>query len=190
MTSLSISHIALTDAIKQFENYKKMAETAVSRINDDAFFRRSDSEANSIAIIMKHMAGNMRSRWRDFLTSDGEKQDRNRDTEFELDAESTRAQILALWENGWKMMFNTVRALSPKDLSAMVVIRGDQHVVIEAIMRQLTHYAYHVGQIVLLSRNEVGTDWDSLSTPRGQSDAVNARLWGPDTPGNPAQKSQ
>ena len=118
---------------------------------------------------MKHMAGNMRSRWTDFLTTDGEKPDRNRDSEFELEPQDTREHIIATWEDGWSQVFDTVRALGPEDLMKTVTVRGEAHTVLEAIQRQLTHYAAHVGQIVLLSKHYAGANWKTLSIPRGKS---------------------
>jgi hypothetical protein len=120
------------------------------------------------------MAGNMRSRWTDFLTSDGEKPNRNRDTEFEMNAGTTRAQVMEWWEQGWKWVFDALENLRPEDLGRTVTIRNEPHSVVQAINRQIAHYAYHVGQIVFLAKHLKSSDWKSLSIPRGQSQQVNA----------------
>ena len=159
----------LDDAIRQFRKYKALADGALAQIADADLFRTIDSESNSIALVVKHLSGNMRSRWTDFLTSDGEKPDRNRDREFELEAGDTGARILAGWESGWKLLFGALESLAPGDLTRTVRIRAEAHTVMQAINRQLTHYAYHVGQIVLLARHFAGSRWTSLSIPKGQS---------------------
>jgi Protein of unknown function (DUF1572) len=138
---------------------------------DEALFVMLDAESNSIAIIVKHMAGNMRSRWRDFLTTDGEKPDRNRDTEFEAPPK-TRAELIEMWEGGWKYVFDALAPLSESDLARTVAIRSEPHSVMQAINRQVAHYAHHVGQIVFLAKHfatKAGKKWESLSVPRGQS---------------------
>jgi len=159
----------LDDAILQFRKYKALAESALAQVADADLFRTIDSESNSIALVVKHLSGNMRSRWTDFLTSDGEKPDRNRDSEFELEAGDTGARILAGWESGWKLLFDVLESLAPGDLTRTVRIRTEAHTVMQAINRQLTHYAYHVGQIVLLARHFAGSRWTSLSIPKGRS---------------------
>jgi predicted N-acetyltransferase YhbS len=159
----------LEDCLLQLRKLKEQAEKAIGQIGDEHLFAALDPEANSIAVIMKHMAGNMRSRWTDFLTSDGEKPDRDRDREFELDSEDTRAKILSVWDEGWKRAFQSVSSLSPEDLGKTIRIRGESHSVVEAINRQMTHYAAHVGQIVLLAKHYAGPNWRSLSIPRGKS---------------------
>src|SRR5262249_26814726 len=136
-------------------------------------FEVLDPESNSIAIIMKHLAGNMRSRWREFLNSDGEKPDRNRDSEFEMEAGQTKTALLERWEDGWRHLFNAIRPLGENDLAKTVLIRGEQHSVAQAINRQLTHYACHVGQIVFLAKHFRSKDWHSLSVPRGKSAEFN-----------------
>lgn len=158
----------LPDALRELRKYKAMAERATAQLPDEAWFRRLDPETNSVAIVMKHMAGNMRSRWTDFLTSDGEKPDRRRDGEFE-DEDDTPASVRARWEDGWRLVFAALEPLEGSDLERTVTIRGEPHTVRQAIQRQLTHYAYHVGQIVLLAKHLVGADFDSLSIPRGKS---------------------
>ncbi len=159
----------LDDALLQFRKYKALADRALAQVEDRDLFRTLDAESNSIAVVMKHVSGNLRSRWRDFLTSDGEKSDRNRDTEFEIDATDSKAAILERWEAGWNLLFRALAALAPGDLLRSVAIRGEPHTVMQAIDRQLTHYAYHVGQIVLLARHFAGPRWVSLSIPKGKS---------------------
>lgn len=165
----------LSDAIKSFRNYKKMAEKAMAQISDEEFFEALDPEANSVAVIVKHIAGNQRSRWRDFLTSDGEKEDRDRDTEFEMMNE-TRESLMESWENGWATLFDAIEPLTADDFSKSVAIRGEVHSICEAINRQLTHYAYHIGQITFLAKHFRSSDWKSLSVPRGRSAAFNRFL--------------
>jgi Protein of unknown function (DUF1572) len=168
----------LEDSIKMFRQYKKLAEKAIAQLPDpdrDLFFT-PDKESNSIAVTMKHMAGNMRSRWRDFLTSDGEKPDRNRDSEFEIAGTEDREAILRIWEEGWAYVFNALEPLKPEDLARTVMIRHEPHTVLQAINRQLAHYPYHVGQIVYLARHIAEKNWTSLTVPRGQSDAFNAKM--------------
>ena len=159
----------IDDAVLQLRKLKELADKAIQQIKEDHLFAVLDPEANSIAVIMKHMAGNMRSRWTDFLTADGEKPDRNRDDEFIVADGNTRAQLLATWEDGWNLVFATIAALEPDDLGRTVRIRGQAHTVVEAINRQLIHYAEHVGQIVLLAKHYAGANWRSLSIPRGKS---------------------
>ena len=159
----------LEDTVLQLRKLKTQAERAFAQIDDEAFFGVLGTDENSIALIMKHVAGNMRSRWTDFLTSDGEKPDRNRDSEFEREQLDTRDQIVARWEDGWSRIFAAVGALDPDDLMKTVTVRGEPHTVLEAIQRQLTHYAAHVGQIVLLSKHYAGSNWKTLSIPRGKS---------------------
>jgi hypothetical protein len=162
----------LDDCVVQLRKLKTQAEKAIAQIEDGHLFATLDPESNSIAIIMKHIAGNMRSRWTDFLTSDGEKPNRNRDTEFEQDTDETRAALLARWEEGWDRFAKTITSLSPADLNKTITIRGESHSVIEAINRQMTHYAAHVGQIVLLAKHYAGSRWQTLSIPRGKSKHV------------------
>jgi hypothetical protein len=145
---------------------------------DEGLFVTLDAESNSIAIIVKHMAGNMRSRWRDFLTTDGEKPDRNRDTEFEAPPK-TRVELMEMWEGGWKYLFEALEALTDEDLTKTVTIRSSPHSVMQAINRQVAHYAHHVGQIVLLAKHfatKAGKKWETLSVPRGQSTQFTAEV--------------
>ena len=165
----------LDDSISLFVYYKRLAERAMAQVSDEQLFTPIDSEANSIAIIVKHMAGNMRSRWTDFLTTDGEKPDRNRDSEFE-DPPATRAAVLASWEAGWSCLFSALHALTDDDLTRTVAIRGEPHSVMQAINRQLAHYPHHVGQIVLLAKHFAGGKWQSLSIPRRASADFNQRV--------------
>ena len=158
----------LDDSLLQLRNLKAQAEKAVAQIGDAEFFALLDPDANSIALIMKHVAGNMRSRWTDFLTSDGEKPDRDRDSEFEAGQGDTREAILARWEDGWGCVLGAIKALRPDDLGRTVTIRGEPHTVIQAINRQVSHYSAHVGQIVLLAKHFAGPRWQTLSvTKRG-----------------------
>ncbi len=159
----------LTDALVQLRKYKKMGEDAMAQISDKDFFKLLDPEANNIALIVKHMAGNMRSRWTDFLTSDGEKPDRDRDSEFYEEKKDTKVSLMKRWEEGWKLIFDAVEPLKPEDLEKTIYIRNEPHTVMQAINRQLTHYAYHIGQIVFLAKHFTGTKWQSLSIPKGKS---------------------
>jgi hypothetical protein len=159
----------LADIVRQLEKLKRMAEDAMRQVKHDQFFLAPDPESNSIALILKHVAGNMRSRWRDFLTTDGEKADRHRDREFELEASDTRAALMERWDEGWGYALGTIRALRPDDLQKTVTTRREPHTVLEAIDRQVTHYAYHVGQIVYLAKHLAGPSWKTLSIPRGRS---------------------
>jgi hypothetical protein len=167
----SIGTAYIEDVLRNFRSYKKLAEEAFAQLGDEDIFRLIDPEANSIAMLVKHMAGNMRSRWTDFLTSDGEKPDRHRDREFEIDPGTTRAQAMQWWEQGWRFVFAAIEPLKPEDLSRTVYIAGREHSVLQAISRQLLHYAGHVNQIVLLAKHFRGPDWKSLSIPKGQSEA-------------------
>lgn len=159
----------LDDAIAELRKYKGFADKAVAQVADEDFFRQIDPESNSVALVMKHISGNMRSRWRDFLTTDGEKPDRNRDSEFEKSDGDSRESILARWEDGWRMLFDALTPLGGDDLQKTVTIRGEPHTVIQAINRQLTHYASHIGQIVFLAKHLAGDRWRTLSIPRGKS---------------------
>lgn len=164
----------LDEARRGFRGHKRLAEGAFAQLSDEQFFHVIDTESNSVALIVKHMAGNMRSRWTDFLASDGEKPNRNRDTEFEMTAGTARAQVMEWWEQGWKCVFDALEGLRPEDIGRTVTIRSDPHTVVQAINRQIAHYAYHVGQIVFLAKHLKGAEWKSLSIPRGQSQQVNA----------------
>ena len=165
----------LEDSLTLFRYYKKMAEGAMEQVTDEQLFAALDAEANSIAVVVKHIVGNMRSRWTDFLTSDGEKPDRHRDTEFE-DPPATREALMALWEAGWECLFSALEPLSDSDVTRRVTIRGEAHSVMQAVNRPLAHYACHVGQIVLLAKHYRHTEWRSLSVPRGKSWEFNRRV--------------
>ena len=176
MSDQSPAQHYLADAIRTFREYKKLAEGAFGQIDDDDFFKTLDPESNSIAVNIKHVAGNMISRWTDFLTTDGEKPERDRDMEFEMLPGTTKADMLAYWEQGWKCVFDAVEPLRPDDLMRTITIRGQDHTVIQAINRQLAHYAYHVGQIVFLAKHFKSSEWQSLSVPRNKSAEFNAKL--------------
>lgn len=165
----------LEDSLAVFRAYKKMGEGAMAQATDEQLFTTLDPEANSIAIIVKHIVGNMRSRWVDFLTSDGEKSDRHRDTEFE-NPPATRQELLDLWERGWGYVFTALEPLSDADLARTVTIRGEAHSVMQAINRQLAHYSCHIGQIVLLAKHFQGSQWRSLTVPRGKSAEFNQKV--------------
>lgn len=158
----------IADSVSLFHYYKKLAERAMEQISDEEFFRQIDAESNSVAIIVKHMAGNMRSRWMDFLNSDGEKPDRNRDSEF-IQHDALRAEYMRRWEEGWGHVFTALENLTNSDLNTRVMIRGEAHSVMQAVNRQVAHYAHHIGQIIFLCKHLRGTDWKNLSVPRGQS---------------------
>lgn len=173
--ALQFTTAYLHDSLAVFRQYKTLAERAISQVSDEQLNHSLDAEMNSIAVIVKHMAGNMRSRWTDFLTTDGEKPDRDRDSEFEAPPE-TREALLALWEQGWQCLFSALEPLSEEDLARTVTIRGEAHSVMQAINRQVAHYSYHSGQIVLLAKHFRHNEWQSLSVPRGRSSEFNRRI--------------
>lgn len=162
----------LKDVILELRKLKDLAGKALAQVSEKDYFKQLDPESNSIALILKHVSGNMRSRWTDFLTTDGEKPDRNRDSEFVVEERDTRASILDRWEAGWRTLFAAVEPLRPEDLERTVRIRGQPHTVLQAINRQLTHYASHVGQVVFLAKHFAGEKWKTLSIPRGKSREV------------------
>ena len=164
-----------SDAVRSFHSYKTMTEQALDQVTNDEFFRTMDPEANSIAVIVKHIAGNLISRWTDFLVADGEKPDRNRDAEFELIGD-TRESLMEFWERGWRMLFEAVEPLTAEDFSKTITIRGEPHTIAEALNRQMTHYAYHIGQIVFLAKHFRIADWETLSVPRNRSAEFNRLL--------------
>jgi hypothetical protein len=166
----------LEEIQRQFRGYKRLGEGAIAQLEDEELFVAIDQEANSVAIIIKHLAGNMRSRFTDFLTTDGEKPDRHRDQEFEINERSTRAEVMHWWEAGWACVFSALDGVSPDHVMRTVMIRQEPHTVLQAINRQLAHYAYHVGQIVFLAKHFRSTDWKSLSVPRGKSEEFNAKM--------------
>ena len=163
------------DSLTLFRYYKALGEGAFAQVSDEQLQATLDPGMNSIAVIVKHLAGNMRSRWTDFLETDGEKPNRNRDEEFESPP-ATRGDMLALWESGWRCVFEALEPLSDADLGRTVTIRGEAHSVMQAINRQLPHYAYHIGQIVMIAKHFVSEDWRSLSIPRRGSAEFNQRV--------------
>ena len=160
----------LEEARRQFRGHKRMAEGALTQLRDEDFFVTIDPEANSVAILVKHLAGNMRSRFTDFLTSDGEKPDRFRDREFELGPGTSRTDVMKWWEEGWGCVFAAIEALKPEDVMRTVTVRGEPHTVLQAINRQIAHYAQHTGQIVFLAKHLRSSEWKTLSIPRGKSE--------------------
>jgi hypothetical protein len=169
MSDKEIAQQYLADALSSFRTYKTLAEKAIEQTKDDELFVTLDEESNSIAVIMKHLAGNMFSRWTDFLTTDGEKPDRHRDMEFVITSGTSREDVLAYWERGWKCVFDAIEPLTADDFEKTVNIRGQAHTIVQAINRQLTHYSYHVGQIVFLAKHFRSTEWQSLSVPKNRS---------------------
>ncbi|MEZ5283602.1 MAG: DUF1572 family protein [Vicinamibacterales bacterium] len=165
----------LDAAREELQKIKKLADKAIAQLSDDELHRQIDSESNSVAVIMRHMAGNMRSRWTDFLTTDGEKPDRHRDQEFEVPAWS-RAELEADWEDGWQRVFDALDPLTDDDLQRTVLIRAEPHSVYKAISRQVAHYAGHAYQILFLGKHLKGAGWQTLSVPRGQSEEFNRRM--------------
>jgi Protein of unknown function (DUF1572) len=162
----------LADSIQSFRNYKNLADKSIAQVSDDEFFRLIDPEANSMAIIVKHIAGNLRSRWSDFLTSDGEKSDRNRDGEF-IAEDDTRESLLEFWEKNWQILFDSIEPLTVEDFAKTITIRGQKHTICEAINRQSMHYAYHIGQIALLAKHFRSENWQTLSVAKNKSAAFN-----------------
>lgn len=169
MTDLAAHY--LEEARRQMRGHKRMGEGALSQLRDEDFFVTLDPEANSIAILVKHLAGNMRSRFTDFLTSHGEKPGRFRDHEFEITSSTTRAKVMKWWEDGWACVFAAIDPLKPDEVVSTVTIRGEPHTVLQAINRQITHYAQHIGQIVFLAKHLRSGEWKTLSIPRGESES-------------------
>ncbi|HET7441679.1 MAG TPA: DUF1572 family protein [Terriglobales bacterium] len=166
----------LEEVRRQFRGHKRLAEGAIAQLTDDELFFVPDAEANSVAVLMKHMAGNMRSRFTNFLTTDGEKPDRHRDQEFEMPDRPSRAELMKTWEAGWDIVFSTLASLKPEDVGRTVTIRGEPHTVLQAFNRAIAHYAQHTGQIVFLAKHIRSRDWQSLSIPRGKSEEVNRKF--------------
>jgi hypothetical protein len=173
--ALNFTTSHLTDSLTVFRQYKKLAEAAMAQATDEQLYETLDPEANSIALVVKHMTGNMRSRWTNFLVSDGEKPDRNRDSEF-VEPPPTREALMQLWEDGWNCVFTALEPLSDADLGRTVTIRGEAHSVTQAINRQMAHDACHCGQIVLLAKHFQHDHWKSLSIPKNKSAEVNRRV--------------
>ena len=165
----------LSAAIDEFQKIKKLADKSIEQLTDEQLHATIDPESNSVAVMMRHMAGNMRSRWVDFMTSDGEKPDRMRDREFE-DPRQSRAELIAEWEHGWRCVFDALSPLTDGDLQRTVLIRGEAHSVYKAISRQVAHYAGHAYQILFLAKHLQGANWKTLSIPRGQSEEFNKRM--------------
>jgi hypothetical protein len=184
----SLAKHYLEDSIKSLRAYKKMAEKAVDQVSEDEFFITLDEEGNSVAVIMKHLAGNMLSRWTDFLISEGEKPDRNRDLEFVIEPKTGRDEVVAYWEQGWQAVFDALEPLRPADLGRKITIRGKEHTVVQAINRQLMHYASHIGQIVFLAKHFRAAEWKSLSIPRNRSQHFNEYLREQDTASGTAER--
>ncbi len=174
----------LNDAVESFRSYKLLAEKAIAQVSDEEFFRTLDSEGNSIAVVVKHISGNLRSRWTDFLTSDGEKTDRFRDTEFIKFGEDTRESLMESWEAGWQILFAAIEPLTIQDFSKTITIRGQEHTICEAINRQLTHYSFHIGQITFLAKHFRASEWNTLSVPRNKSTEFNQFLAAKEEKGN------
>src|ERR1700687_2912947 len=164
----------IEEARRQMRGYKRMGEGAMAQLRNDDFFLTIDPEANSVAILVKHLAGNMRSRFTDFLTSDGEKPDRFRDREFEVSGATTRDDVMRWWEEGWACVLGAIETLKPEDVSRTVTIRGEPHTVLQAINRQIAHYAAHICQIVFLAKHLRASDWKTLTIPRGKSEEFKA----------------
>ncbi len=170
MTSIDLAAHYLDEARRQFRGHKRMAESAMEQLSDAEFFATIDPESNSVAILVKHLTGNMRSRFTDFLTSDGEKPNRFRDQEFELAASTTREEVMRSWEDGWARVFAALESMKPEDVMRTVTIRGEPHTALQAINRQIAHYAQHTGQIVFLAKHLRSSEWKTLSIPRGKSE--------------------
>ena len=168
MTDLATHYI--DEARRQLRGQKRLAEGAISQLKDEELFVTIDPESNSVAILVKHLAGNMRSRFSDFLTTDGEKPDRFRDQEFELNASTTRADVMRWWDEGWAQVFAALDSLKPEDVMHSVTIRGEPHTVLQAVNRQIAHYAGHIGQIIFLAKHLRSNQWNTLSIPRGKSE--------------------
>ncbi|MBT8204324.1 MAG: DUF1572 domain-containing protein [Eudoraea sp.] len=173
---MDIPSTYLANVKKEFLRYKTLAEKAFEQLNEEDIHHTYDEWDNSIAVIVKHIAGNMRSRWTNFLTEDGEKSWRNRETEFEASIKS-KTEMLGAWNAGWECLFTALDGLTPENLSDTVEIRKESHTVIEAINRQLGHYVYHIGQIVFLTKSIMGKEWQSPTIPRGQSDDYNKQMF-------------
>jgi len=169
----SLASHYLDEVRRQLRGHKRLVESGLAQLRDEDFFITLDPESNSIAILIKHISGNMRSRFTDFLTSDGEKPDRHRDGEFELSKKTTRADLMQWWEDGWKTVLAALDSLTPDDLMRTVQIRQEPHTVVQALNRALAHYATHLGQIVFLAKHFRSSEWKTLSVPRGKSEEFN-----------------
>ncbi|HZP63309.1 MAG TPA: DUF1572 family protein [Terriglobales bacterium] len=165
----------LDEVRRQFRGYKRMGEGAMAQLSDEQFFVTLDPESNSIAVLVKHLAGNMNSRFTDFLTTDGEKPNRHRDQEFEITQNTTRAEVMGWWEDGWERVFSAVAGVKSEDILRTVTIREEPHTVLQALNRQLAHYSAHIGQMVFLAKHLRSTEWKTLSIPRGKSEEFNTK---------------
>ena len=166
--------IAYYDEVRRsFRGYKRLADGGMAQLSDQEFFHAPDPESNSTAAVVKHVAGNLRSRWQDFLTSDGEKPDRNRDQEFIIEPGLTREELMRRWEASFKIVFDTIAAMTPEDFSRIVTVRGEPHTILHAMNRSLMHTAYHVGQILYVGKHLRGAEWKMLSIPKGKSEEFN-----------------
>lgn len=168
--TMDAATVYLEEVRRQMRGHKRMGESAMIQMREGEFFLMLDPASNSVAHLVKHLAGNMRSRFTDFLTSDGEKPERFRDREFEIAPSTTRAEVMGWWEEGWSCVFSAIDSLTPEDVMRQVTIRGEPHTVLQAINRQLAHYAQHVGQIVFLAKHLRSEEWKTLSIPRGKSE--------------------
>ncbi|HXH68945.1 MAG TPA: DUF1572 family protein [Pyrinomonadaceae bacterium] len=179
----------LDETVESFRSYKKLAEKSFAQVSDEEFFKAIDAEANSIAAITKHLGGNLRSRWTNFLTSDGEKTDRNRDSEFVAD-DDTRESLMQFWENGWDALFENLQSLTIEDLGKIVQIRGEDFTVVKAINRAAMHTASHIGQITFLAKHFRSSEWETLSVPKNKSAEFNSYLAGKEDKGNYLEATQ
>lgn len=175
MANDDVAAAYLDETFRAFRGYKRLADGALTQLNDKEFFYLPDPESNSTALVVKHMTGNLRSRWTDLLTTDGEKPDRNRDQEFILSAGDTRDELMRRWEQSWETVFNSIKSLKPEDIARTVYIRKEPHTVMQAVNRSILHTAYHVGQILYLGKHLRGASWKTLSIPKGKSAEVNAQ---------------
>lgn len=171
---MAADYIAATT--RELRSLKRAAERAMAQVSDEQFFASLDPETNSIAVLVKHISGNMKSRWTDFLTTDGEKPWRNRDDEFRIGVEDTRAALAARWEEGWTILLGTLESLGPTDLERKVTIRTEPYTALGAAQRSFGHYSDHIGQLILLAKHFAGPKWQTLSIPRGKSEEVNAKF--------------
>lgn len=176
-TALSLGCVLLESTIVVFQTQKDWADKAVAQLPDEKLHISLDAQTNSIAVIMKHVAGNLASRWTDFLSTDGEKPWRNRDDEF-VDTFQSRQELIDSWECGWNCVFTALHSLTAEDLNKTVTIRGQPHSVPLAMQRSLTHTAYHTGQILMIARILAGENWQTITIPRGASSQFNAKVWG------------
>ncbi len=166
----------IDEVFRSLRGHKRLADSAMEQLSDEQFFATIDPESNSVAIIVQHVAGNLRSRFTDFLTTDGEKPDRNRDQEFVLTPKTLRAEVLSWWEQNWQVLFDVLNTLQAEDLGRTVTIRSQPHTVLQAVNRAIAHLSYHIGQIVLLAKHWKGAEWKTLSVPKGQSEQYNQKM--------------